>query len=235
MALTREGVERSLEERVGELPLFEGLEDEARARFSRMCLCHDHPENNILLYQDDPADHIYLVLEGRVKLTLANRDGRMVVLSVVEPGGLVGVAGLLHDGTHAATAITASPCRLARVKGESFVGWLERYPEACRSLTLSLAERLSRAQRKIGAHALLSVKERLLYTLADMARREGQPAPGGEGVEVERPTHQELAYRIGSSREVVTRMLSELMEEGALEGEGRVITVPESALVLRGE
>ena len=61
----------------------------------------------------------------------------------------------------------------------------------------------------------MSVKERLLATLLEIAEREGQHESGREVIVFTRPTHQELADRIGSSREVVSRILKELLESGA--------------------
>jgi CRP-like cAMP-binding protein len=90
------------------------------------------------------------------------------------------------------------------------------------------------AYQKIGEHALLSVKERLLYTLLEIAEQEGELGPEGDWI-FTRPTHQELADRIGSSREVVSRVLKELLESELLEAEGKIIRVSESALILRDE
>ena len=89
--------------------------------------------------------------------------------------------------------------------------------------------------QRIGEHALLSVKERLLYALLEIAEREGERHPEGDGIVFTRPTHQELADRIGSSREVVSRMLKELLDSDLLQAEGKVIRVTESALVLHDD
>ena len=69
--------------------------------------------------------------------------------------------------------------------------------------------------------------------LLDIAEREGQPEPESAAIVFTRPTHQELANRVGSSREVVSRLLKELLESDLLQAEGRIIRVSESALVLR--
>lgn len=220
-------------ERCRQFALFEDLPEEALKELSRMALCHDYPENNFLLYQDDPPDRVFLVLEGGVKLTLNDDRGRVVVLSIADPGDLVGAVAVLGEKPQAANAITASSSRLAAFKGNSFRRWLRKRPDVRAPLLFFLARRLWSAHRKIGVHALLNVKERLLYTLMEIADRQGRKAPDGRGVMVERPTHRELADRIGSSREVVTRMLDELVEEGRLEGKGKVIEVPQTALVLR--
>jgi CRP/FNR family cyclic AMP-dependent transcriptional regulator len=102
-------------------------------------------------------------------------------------------------------------------------------------LLYELSTRVREAYQKIGEHALLGVKERLLYALIDIAEREGISEPDGAGVTFTRPTHQELANRIGSSREVVSRVLKELLDSETLRADGRVIRVSESALVLRDE
>lgn len=200
-----------------------------------MALCHDYPENNFLLYQDDPPDELYLVLDGRVKIMLSHAGSGKVVLTVAGTGDLVGAAAVLGEEPQPANAVTATPCRLARFKGEAFRRWLEKRPAMRGALVSFLASRLRQAQRKVGVHALLSVRDRLLYTLTRMAERDGRPVPDGEGVVVERPTHQELADRIGASREAVTRTLDQLLKEGVLEGKGKVVQLPQSALVRRGE
>lgn len=233
MAMRRERAQREVAEACREFPLFEDLEEEALEELSRMCLCHDYPENNFLLYQDDPPERIYLVLEGRVKLTLNDARGKVVVLSVAEPGELVGAAAVLGGHPEAANAVTDVPSRLASFKGDPFRRWLDRRPEMRQSLLTFMSGQLRDAHRKIGVHALMNVKDRLLYTLMEIADRHGRGGDDGESVVVERPTHQELARRIGSSREVVTRALDELVQDGVLEGKGKVIEVPETALVLR--
>ena len=110
---------------------------------------------------------------------------------------------------------------------------MARHPAAQGGLAQELAGRVRQAHQRIGEHALLSVKERLLYALLEIAESEGTPHPEGNGIVFTRPTHQELADRIGSSREVVSRMLKELLDSDLLQAEGKVIRVSESALVLR--
>jgi CRP-like cAMP-binding protein len=123
---------------------------------------------------------------------------------------------------------------MARFNGEAFLGWTRRSSGAQYALMRELTRRVRELNEKIGAHALMSTRDRLLDTLLDIADAEGESEPGDESVIFTRPTHQELANRIGTSREVVSRLLAELMDEDVLEAdEGRVIRVPLSALVVR--
>jgi CRP-like cAMP-binding protein len=218
---------------VQNLSIFNGVGDEALQELTSMARCHDYPKNNILFYQGDPPDSAFLVVSGRVKCTLMNEEGREVVLYVVRPGGLLGLIAALDGRPQPANAITAEPSRLARFSVADFAAWLEQQQMMQKVLLREMGRRVRDAYQKIGEHALMGVKERLLMALLDIAEREGEPEPEGEVIVFTRPTHQELANRIGSSREVVSRLLKELLESDLLHAEGRVIHVPESALVLR--
>jgi CRP/FNR family transcriptional regulator, cyclic AMP receptor protein len=233
MVVNGEAVLDELRTAVENLSIFNGVSDDALKELASIARCHDYPKNNILFYQGDPPDSAFLVVSGRVKCTLMNEEGREVVLYVVRPGGMLGLIAALDGGSQPANAITAVPSRLARFSVDEFSGWLERHETMQKVLLREFGKRVREAYHKIGEHALMGVKERLLIALLDIAEREGEPEPGSEAIVFTRPTHQELASRIGSSREVVSRLLKELLESDLLQAEGRIIRVSESALVLR--
>ena len=214
-------------------PTLRGVSEEALQELASLALCHDYPKNNILLYQGDPAGAVFLVLRGQVKITLNNEEGKEVIVSMVRPGALFGLISALDGAPQPATAITVTPSRLAKFAGDALLAWMEKQRVTHKALLRDLGDHVRQAYQKIGEHALLGVKERLLYTLLEIAEREGKPAPGGEAILFTRPTHLELAHRIGSSREVVSRLLKELLEGDLFQAEGKVIRIPESALVLR--
>jgi CRP/FNR family cyclic AMP-dependent transcriptional regulator len=212
-----------------------GAGDEAIEELATIARCHDYPKNNILFYQGDPSGSAYMVVNGRVKISLMNEEGKEVVLTTVRAGGMFGLISALDGDPQPANAIAVVPSRIAKFSVENFVPWLERHKALRDVLLQELSHRVREAYQKIGEHALMGVKERLLYALIDIAEREGEPDPGGETVFFTRPTHQELANRIGSSREVVSRLLKELLDSDMLHAEGKVIRVSESALILRDE
>lgn len=218
----------------GEIALFAGADDEALDELCRLGICHDYPRNNILAYQGDPASSAYAIIEGRVKLCMQNPEGREVVLRLARGGDVIGLLAALDGEPQPANLITVTSCRLIRFDADALGGWCQRNPRVQKEAIRLLGDQLRRAYRKVGEHALMGVKERLLSTLLEIAEREGEPEDGGDAVLFTRPTHQELAYRIGSSREVVTRYLKEILASDLLQQEeGRVIRVPQSALVLR--
>ncbi len=214
--------------------IFEGVEEEALQELANLALCHDYPKNNILSYRGDPASAVFLVVSGRVKIILTNEEGREVIVSLLGPGGMFGLTSALDGGDQLADAVTVEPSRIARFKEKPFIAWTQSTPAVQRALVRELTRRVRDLHQQIGSHALLGAKDRLLYTLLEIADSEGEHDPKSTDILFTRPTHQELAHRIGSSREVVSRLLAELMDSELLEAdEGRVIRVSQSALILR--
>ena len=216
-------------------PVFSAVEAGALQGLRDLAVCHDYPKNNVLFYQGDTARAAFLVLSGEVKVSLTNEEGREAIIRLVRRGGLVGLVAAVDESPQPATAVTATRARLARFAGPDLIGWIERHPAANAALRSELAARARQAYQRVGEHALLSVKERLLSALLEIAEQEGERHGAGQAVVFTRPTHQELADRIGSSREVVSRVLKELLEDELFSAEGKVIRVPLSALVLRDD
>ena len=215
---------------------FEGVEGPEIERLAGLALCHEYPKNNILAYAGDPASYVFVVVEGRVKIILTNEEAREVIVSLLGPGCVFGLTGALDGGEQPGTAITVERSTIARFSAAAFLKWTDSAPGAKDTLVRELNRRVRDLHRKIGSHALLSARDRLLHTLMEIAGAEGEREPGNNRVTFTRPTHQELADRIGTSREVVSRLLADLREAELLESdEGRVLRLPLSALILHEE
>jgi CRP-like cAMP-binding protein len=186
----------------------------------------------MLYYHGDACTSVGYVEAGRVKVALMNDDGREVALEIVRPGHLVGAPALFCGGGYVGTAVTLVDSRIARIPADAFRAWVGDFPRASQALLRELASEVRHAYEKIGEIALLPVKRRLLMTLWEIARSDGQACNPGQ-VEFVRPTHKELAELVGSTRVVISRIMKELMEEeGLLAEHGNVIRVHMEDLVL---
>jgi CRP/FNR family transcriptional regulator, cyclic AMP receptor protein len=211
----------------------EGLGPEVREEFALLASCHSYPKGNILFHHTEPVDAIFIVLDGGVKISLINEQGREVVLKVVQKGGVFGLAAALDGGVQIGTASTLTASTVAKIARTSLLRLLAAHPEAYRIISVELACLVRAAYEKIGAQSLLTVKERLLEALLEIARAEGRPTVGDEII-FTRPTHRELAELVGSSRVVVTRMLKELLrDEEMAEASGRTLRVSVHSVSLR--
>lgn len=224
---------QDLEAALGQVVFLKSEPPEVLAELSELAVCRNYPKGNILYYHGDPGESMYVIVDGRVKVTLMNEEGREVTLALMRPGGLLGLVAALDDGPQIGNAIAISDCRLGRISRDAFRRWAACHPRIYAAFSAELAHMLRDAWLKVGEQALMPVKQRLLYALLDLAREEGSPAHG-QKIVFRRPTHQELAELVGSSRVVVSRLLKELFEEEeSIEAQGKVIRVSMNALVPR--
>ncbi|MGH9887227.1 MAG: Crp/Fnr family transcriptional regulator, partial [bacterium] len=151
-------------------------------------------------------------ISGRVKLTVADDDGREFALEVFGPGDVAGLISALDAGPHTGTAITLSPCRVAIVPRERFHAWITARPLLLHTIVAALVKMLRGVYERVGMQALLPVKRRVRAALIEAAQANGVLEDGSDYV-APRPTHQELAERIGSTRVVVSRVMKELLDE----------------------
>ncbi|UCF18556.1 MAG: Crp/Fnr family transcriptional regulator [Gemmatimonadota bacterium] len=214
-----------LEDDLDTLAALSGIDGAALQELAPLALCHTYPKNNYLFYQGDPVESVFIVLDGKVKLTMTNEEGREIVLTFVEPGGSFGIVAALDGGGQVGNAVTTTPCRLAKIEAKAWVRWLYRHPATLGVILEQVCVRSREVCERLAQQVLMDVKDRLFHALLTIAESEGECDCGGDSVSFTRPTHQELAIQIGSSREVVSRALRQILEESDLEEEGRRIRV----------
>ncbi len=200
-------------------------DDATRRSFAELGMCRTFPKGNILFHHGDPCFAAYVIISGRVKLTVAADDGREFALEVFGPGDICGLLATLDAGPPNGTAITASTSRIGIVPRERFQAWLTAHPLLQQTITAALVKMLRGVYERVGMQALLPVKRRVRAALIEFAQSNGTSADWHEFVSP-RPTHQELAERVGSTRVVVSRVIKELLdEESSIRMEGRTLRV----------
>ncbi|MDX1374025.1 MAG: Crp/Fnr family transcriptional regulator [Burkholderiales bacterium] len=185
------------------------LSDAELAAISANAVTRKHPKNTIVVSEGDSTDGLYIVLEGRVKVFVSDEDGHEVVLGTQGPGEYFGEVALLDAGPRSASVITLEPCRLLLVPKDDFRGFVESNPAFAFSLIGKLIARVRTLTDNVKSLALMDVYGRLARLLLELAEeREGALVIG------ERLTQQEIASRIGASREMVSRILKDLTTGG---------------------
>jgi len=179
-----------------------------------------YPKNTIILHEGDPSSCLYVIHSGRLKVFLADEQGNEIVLNIMEPGDYFGEMALIDNEARSASVMTLEDSQLSLVSKENFNGCLASHPEIATSLMLGLINRLRISTRKVGSLALLDVYGRVASTLIQLAREQ-------DGVLLirEKLTHQEIANLVGASREMVSRIMHDLMEGGyiALDSKKRIV------------
>lgn len=163
-----------------------------------------------IICEGDPGDSVYFILSGRAKVTLYGEEGGEIVLAVLKEGDMFGEMSIIDDKPRSANVEAIKDIECLIVKREAFLNYLRKHHRVYLTMFAYLTGRLREATRKIGGLALLDVCGRIAHTLIGMSKSANRERI----VSVERPTHEELAAMIGSSREVVSRALKKMTEDG---------------------
>lgn len=214
----------TLAERLSEVPLLSVLEDEHRAELARQMRPRRFRQGQPVFLQGDPGDEMYLVLEGRIRISCESSSGREVTLAILRSGGFFGDMALLDGMARSASAYAETPCEAVLLHRNDFYAFLDRSPASSRRLLAFLSQRLREANDKIQDLALLTVRQRLAAVLADLAVRDGEQTE--EGILLGKTVnHRTLAGMLGTSRETVSRMAAELREKNLIEQRGRRVLI----------
>jgi len=206
------------------VPIFSELSDEDITSLAKLASRKRYPKDTVVFFENEEGDFFFTILEGRIKVTILGDDGREVILSVLGPGDFFGEMALLDNEPRSATAIAVEESELLSLHRSDFQTVLNDNKSITSALIRVLSARLRRANHQISTLALLDVYGRVARVIVDMAREEGKRLRDGR-IAFRRATHQEIANRIGTTRETVTRMLKDLERQGLIHVEGKEIVV----------
>jgi CRP/FNR family cyclic AMP-dependent transcriptional regulator len=202
--------------------LFSGMPEEALQVMARRSLMRSVARGATVVRAEDRTDFVYLVLSGRLKVLATDEEGREVIFGMLGPGELFGEMGVLDDSPRSATVVAADSSQLVVIGKSDFRSFLHDNPEACYYVMRNLVERLRRADRKIESLALLDVYGRVARLLLDMAQM-----IDGERVVTQKIAKTDIAKMVGASREMVSRVMSDLQHQGLIEETGGRIVLRE--------
>jgi CRP-like cAMP-binding protein len=194
--------------------IFTDLEAAEVVALERLAALRDYGDGALIVTQEEAGDALYVLVRGKVKVVLHGESGRELILSIFKsPGDFFGEMSLLDDEPRSASVIAAEPSRLLVLSRRDFQAHLARHPRTALRILRELSRRLRRADAVIGNLALLDVYGRLAGKLRELAAAEGDEIEDGIVLR-QRPTQAEIAAMIGTSRETVSRALSELARRG---------------------
>lgn len=211
-------------------PFFSGLGADSTARLlalSEVVVC---PRGAELFEAGGLARDLFLVVEGKVKLTRPSpgtgSSHRESLLWLMGPGDMFGELSLVDGGTRSTTATTLTDASLLRVPGSDLSSLVESQHDVALALLERLSERLRRSDNATAHFVTGGVPSRLAFILIDLAERFGRVDPAtGHLVVTHDLTQQELAQAVGSSRETVSKALAEFAQRGWITTRSRSVVV----------
>lgn len=196
-------------------PLGERLEPLARLVTLR-------PGQIVIGHQDRTTD-VFIVLEGALRVELYSRSGKEVILADLGPGALFGEYSAIDEQPRSASVSATGACTLASVPGPAFREAALASPDTAEWLARRLVERIRLLNERNFELNTLAVRNRLHCELLRLGLDAGME--GNHALIKPAPTHAQLAARIGTHREAVTRELQYLHRQGIVVQEGRALKI----------
>ncbi len=178
----------------------------------------------------DPDDQLYFVIEGTIRLYKIYGDYKEATTALLKDRGVFGKLSLVEGRWQDVFAEAVSDVRVAAVQKATITEVIKRHPDFAVKLFSSFSERLRQSDEVIESLLHREVSTRLATLLLNLGERFGEQ--NGVGTQLDmRLTHQDLANMIASTREAVSKVMSELQREGAIKVENRkIVLVDKDAL-----
>lgn len=201
---------------------FKGLKESDLQAISARAVTRPFPKNAVVVTEGDRSDSLYIILSGRVKYYVSDEQGKEIVLSEAGPGEYFGEISL-DEGPRSASVMTLEPTRFSVVPHEDFRKFLAQSPEFAFDLIGKLIQRVRALTDNVKSLALMDVYGRVARMLLELAtERDGVLTIEGK------PTQQDLANRVGASREMISKIMKDLEAGAYIKVEPKRIVIAKS-------
>jgi len=178
-----------------------------------------YPQHAVLAAEGQPARGVFIVCQGRVKLTSTSKDGKSVIFRIAQAGELVGLSAVISNQCYESTAETLVPTQVRFVGASDILRIARTYPEAAVHVAQSLSRECVSAYNEIRSLALAPTCASKLATL--LLSWCMPSSVKGEELQIRSHfTQEEIAEMIGTSRETVTRLFTQFKKQRVIEPTG---------------
>jgi len=201
------------------IPIFSELTDVELEKISKVAVKQLYRKDNMVLIEEEIGSTMFIILNGRVKISRISDEGREVILSILSEGDFFGEMSILDGQTRSANVVTLEDAEILVIRREDFLQMLHDYPQIAVNLLKELALRLRKSDAQIKSLSLQNATGKVASTLLRIADDSGKIYKGQ--VEISKlPPQQDLANMAGTSRETISRVLKSLQNQGYLRKEG---------------
>ena len=195
------------------------LSDELLQRLAQRGDLHAYQRGELLIKEGELSDALYILVSGHVKVFTRDERGRELIYNMLHPGEFFGEM-FLDGGTRSASAKAMDAVQCAVVGPTQFREFMQLYPEFAERLVLKLIARVRHATGQTRSLALSGVYERTVELLDSLAVDEGDLRVLPLAV-----TQQEIADRVGATREMINHILRDMARSGFIDRDERRRTV----------
>ncbi len=199
--------------------IFDGLSLQELEALSASSVARSYPKNTVIINENDHADSLYIIESGRVKVYCSDKNGKEFIMNTLTAEDYFGELALLDDDKRSASVRTMEKSSFCIIYKEDFNQVLEQQPNIAKTLIRNLTRRVRKLTKDVKALALQDVYGRVTNVLTTLSTERED----GSAIIPEKLTQQDIADRVGASREMVARILKDLTIGEYISFEGRNI------------
>ena len=190
--------------------LFSNIPLERLAQLQESCQLRKIPKNTILFMEGDQSGQLYIIESGLISVYTDGSDGKQLILNYLGPGDYFGELSLIDNKPRSASVMTIKDSQIYSVSRDAFNTFLKNNPDLYPVLMSELVEKIRHLTENVKDMALLDVYGRVAHTLERLSDE-------SDTISLPKLTHQEIANMVGASREMVSRIMKELVVGGYIE------------------
>ena len=213
------------------IAFFSDLDDATLAAVGAACRTRKFPARQVMIGHKDQSFDVLFLLAGLARVSIYSAGGRQVSFRDIRPGAIFGELSAIDGHARSASVECVDPCTAVIMPRQAFLQALAEHPPFMMAVMRHLTAQVRNLTERVFEFSTLAVRNRVQ---AELLRLAGNPAsPAREAVLSPAPTHADIASRISTHREAVTRELNRLEHEGILAKEGRTLRIRDLARLRR--
>lgn len=207
---------------------FCSLTSKAAADFEAIKLSAAYSTGTVLCIEKESCRGVYLLCSGKVKLTMSSNGGKTLILRLARPGELLGLMSAMSGSPYEATVETLEPCQISFIRHDDFSRFIDKYPEVYRAVLRQLSAQYYETCEQMRTIALSGSSREKIARLLLHWSSDGRETEEGTRISVPL-THEQMAECVGSTRETITRTLSEFKTRHLVTFKGATMLIPDRA------
>ena len=204
--------------------LFWDLKEEEFGYIADRMVSKNFENGNLIFLEESQGENLFFVVEGSVKITRLSKDGREVILAMLNSGDFFGEMSLLDGEARSANVIALEDTEVLTLNRKDFLEVLHNYPQIAIQLLKEMTSRLRKSDRQIVSLSLSDAEKRIALCIIRFADEQGT-IRNGQVTVPKIPIQQDIANMAGTSRETVSRAMSLLEEEGYIKRSRRKLII----------
>lgn len=203
------------------------LSQKGLQEFESLKITNSYPKGTMLFLEGQPSHGIYMLCQGKVKLSTCSRDGKAVILHIAEAGEVLGLSATVSNTVYEVTAEVLELCQVNFVRKDEFIRFLQNNVEACMNAAQQLSRNYHTAYVQIRSLGLSNTAaDKLAKLLLEWCKANGDSSNGCTHLKITF-THEEIAEMIGTSRETVSRLLKNFKSRKLITVNGSDLVIPD--------